>query len=215
LTGYKPAIAGWKESFMAFDLTGRRGLGGAVVVLAGVALSACTTTEGTNAFTDIGTFEREVMTSTAQGIGLVPPDVKPDPTNPRGPLVMPKAGQALPPPSDQNLAAMLPADSSTVKVDTTGLTEADLQRAKRTRVVDLNTPDGRPLTAAELQRLTAKMKDYRISKKRSIYTPPEEYFSVSANQQDLVCLAPSGDLVSVNDPSCPPAIRQALLKKKG
>ncbi len=57
---------------MAFDLTGQRALGLAIVLLTGVGLSACTTTEGTNAFTDFGTFEREVMTSTAQGIGLVP-----------------------------------------------------------------------------------------------------------------------------------------------
>ena len=44
-------------------------------------------------------------------------------------------------------------------------------------------------------------------------TTPEEYFSVTANQQDLVCLAASGELVSVNDPACPPEIRKALLKK--
>ena len=30
------------------------------------------------------------MTSTAQGVGLVPKEEKPDPTNPRGPLVLPK-----------------------------------------------------------------------------------------------------------------------------
>ena len=38
------------------------------------------------------------MTSTAQGLGLVPQSVKPDPTNPRGPLVMPKSTADLPPP---------------------------------------------------------------------------------------------------------------------
>ena len=88
-----------------------------------------------------------------------------------------------------------------------------IARARRTNVVTLSTPDGRPLTGAELQALTARMKEFRISKQRSIYTPPEQYFSVSLNQQDLVCLAANGDLVSVNDPACPPEIRKALLKK--
>jgi hypothetical protein len=185
----------------------------AAILLVAAGLSACTTTEGTNAFTDFGTFEREVMTSTAQGVGLVPQEVKPDPTNPRGPLVLPKSGQPLPAPTDDTAVAMLPEDSNSVKIDTTGLSADDLARAKRTKVVSLQTPDGRPLTAAEAQALTARMKEYRVSRERSIFTPPEEYFSVSANQQDLVCLAASGELVSVNDPACPPEIRKALLKK--
>ena len=198
---------------MVFELTGRRTVSMAAILLVAMGLSACTTTEGTNAFTDIGTFEREVMTSTAQGVGLVPREVKPDPTNPRGPLVMPKSGQALPPPTEDTAVAMLPEDSDSVKVDASGLTDADLARAKRTKVVTLSTPDGRPLTAAELKSLTSRMKEYRVSSQRSIYTPPEQYFSVSANQQDLVCLAANGELVSVNDPACPPEIRKALLKK--
>ena len=198
---------------MAFELTGRHAASAAAILFVAMGLSACTTTEGTNAFTDIGTFEREVMTSTAQGVGLVPKDVKPDPTNPRGPLVLPKDGQALPAPTEDTAVAMLPEDSSDVKIDTTGLTDADIARAKRTMVVTLQTPDGRPLTPDEAKALTARLKAYRISKQRSIFTPPEEYFSVSANQQDLVCLAASGELVSVNDPACPPAIRTALLKK--
>ena len=198
---------------MGFELTGRRTVSVAAILLVAAGLSACTTTEGTNAFTDIATFEREVMTSTAQGIGLVPKEEKPDPTNPRGPLVLPKAGQALPAPTEDTAIAMLPEDSDVVKVDSTGLTDADLARAKRTKVVTLTTPDGRPLTAAELQALTKRMKEYRVSKERSIYTPPEEYFSVTSNQQDLVCLAANGELVSVNDPACPPEIRKALLRK--
>ncbi|MEO7222940.1 MAG: hypothetical protein ABIY37_10740 [Devosia sp.] len=185
----------------------------AAILLVAVGLSACTTTEGTNAFTDIGTFEREVMTTTAQGVGLIPREEKPDPTNPRGPLVLPKSGQALPAPTEDTAVAMLPEDSSDVKVDATGLSAADLERAKRTKVVSLQTPDGRPLTQAELKALTARMKEFRVSKQRSIFTPPEQYFSVSSNQQDLVCLAASGELVSVNDPVCPPEIRAALLKK--
>jgi hypothetical protein len=198
---------------MAFDLTGRRSASLAAILLVAGGLSACTTTEGTNAFTDVGTFEREVMTSTAQGLGLVPQEVKPDPTNPRGPLVLPKDGQALPAPTEDTTVGMLPEDSNDVKVDTTGLSEADLARVKRTKVVTLNTPDGRPLTQEELAALTKRMKEFRVSKQRSIFTPPEEYFSMSATKEDLVCLAANGDLVSVNDPACPPEIRKALLKK--
>ena len=198
---------------MAFELTGRRAATVAAILLVAAGLSACTTTEGTNAFTDFGTFEREVMTSTAQGVGLVPQEVKPDPTNPRGPLVLPKSGQPLPAPTEDVAVAMLPEDSNSVKIDSTGLSADELARAKRTKVVSLQTPDGRPLTAAEAQALTARMKEYRVSRQRSIFTPPEEYFSVSANQQDLVCLTAGGELVSVNDPACPPEIRKALLKK--
>jgi hypothetical protein len=198
---------------MAFEFIGRRSVSLAAILLMAGGLAACTTTEGTNAFTDIATFEREVMTSTAQGIGLVPKSVKPDPTNVRGPLVLPKAGEALPAPTEDRTAELLPEDSSDVRIDTTGLTEADLSRLKRTKVVSLNTPDGRPLTAAELRTLTGKMKDFRVSKKRSIYTPPEEYFAITSNQQDYVCLAANGDLVPVNDPACPAEIRQALLKR--
>lgn len=198
---------------MAFELIGRRSVSLAAILLMAGGLAACTTTEGTNAFTDIATFEREVMTSTAQGIGLVPKSVKPDPTNIRGPLVLPKAGEALPAPTEDRTAELLPEDSSDVRIDTTGLTEADLSRLKRTKVVSLNTPDGRPLTAAELKVLTGKMKDFRISKKRSIYTPPEEYFTITSNQQDYVCLAANGELVPVNDPACPAEIREALLKR--
>ena len=59
------------------------------------------------------------------------------------------------------------------------------------------------------------MKGFTLNSKRSIFTPPEQYFSLTAGQQDLVCLAKNGDLVSVNDPSCPIEIRNALLKKQG
>ena len=199
---------------MAFDLTGRRSALLAAILLIGAGLSACTTTEGTNAFTSAQTFETEVMDSTAQGLGLIPAPVKPDPTNPRGPLVMPKDTANLPAPTTDTVVADLPVDSSQPKVDTTGLNSADVERIRHVRVVDVTTPDGRPLTQAELKKLTQKMKGVQFSSKRSIFTPPEQYFSLSGGQQDLVCLAKNGDLVSVNDPACPPEIRQALLKKK-
>jgi hypothetical protein len=198
---------------MAFELTGRRTAGLAAILLVAVGLGACTTTEGTNAFTSVDTFEREVMNTTAQGLGLVPKEVKPDPTNPRAPLVLPKSTANLPPPTEDTVTAQLPADSDTVQVDASGLTQDELNRARHARVVDVNTPDGRPLTQAELQKLTAKMKAYRLSDKRSIFVPPEQYFELSGNKEDLVCLAPNGDLVPVNDPTCPLEIRKALLKK--
>jgi hypothetical protein len=199
---------------MAFDLTGRRSAALAAILLVGAGLSACTTTEGTNAFTSVQTFESEVMDTTAQGLGLIPAPVTPDPTNPRGPLVMPQSTTALPPPTTTDTAvAALPVDSSQPKVDTTGLSSADVERIRHVRVVDVNTPDGRPLTQAELKTLTSRMKGFTLSSRRSIFTPPEQYFSLSGGHQDLVCLSKSGDLVSVNDPACPPEIRQALLKK--
>jgi hypothetical protein len=198
---------------MVFDLTGRRAAALGAMLLVSLGLSACTTTEGTNAFTDVGTFEREVMDTTAAGLGLIPKEEKPEPTNPRGPLVMPKDTKDLPPPEEDKTAALLPVDSDKVDVDMSGLTQDDLNRLKHVRVVDTNTPDGRPLTAAELNKLTARMKAYRLTGKRSIFVPPEQYFELSGNKEDLVCLAPSGELVPVNDPTCPLEIRKALLKK--
>ena len=200
---------------MAFDLTGRHTATLAVLLLVSLGLSACTTTEGTNAFTSAQTFETEVMDKTAQGLGLIPAPVKPDPTNLRGPLVMPKDTNVLPPPETETKVADLPVDSSQPQIDTNGMSQSDVDRLRHVRVVDVNTPDGRPLTAAELQKMTAKMKGFSLNSKRSIFTPPEQYFSVAAGQKDLVCLAKNGDLVSVNDPNCPLEIRNALLKKQG
>lgn len=200
---------------MPFELTGARIAATAAILLVATGLSACTTTEGTNAFTSAQTFETEVMDSTAQGLGLIPKPVKPDPTNPRGPLVIPKSTSVLPSPQDDTVTAQLPEDSNQPKIDTNGLSNADIERLRHVRVVDINTPDGRPLTAAELKKMTARMKGFTLNSKRSIFTPPEQYFSLTAGQQDLVCLAKNGDLVPVNDPSCPIEIRNALLKKQG
>jgi hypothetical protein len=200
---------------MPFELTGARIAAFAAILLVATGLSACTTTEGTNAFTSAQTFETEVMDSTAQGLGLIPKPVKPDPTNPRGPLVIPKSTSVLPPPEQDTVTAQLPVDNKQPQIDTNGMSNADVERLRHVRVVDVNTPDGRPLTAAELQKMTARMKAFTLSSKRSIFTPPEQYFSLTAGQQDLVCLAKNGDLVPVNDPSCPLEIRNALLKKQG
>jgi len=199
---------------MAFELMVRRAASLAALLLVATGLAACTTTEGTNAFTDIGTFEREVLDPTAQGIGLIPKTVKPDPTNPRGPLVMPKSTAVLPPPTtDTTTVAALPVDASQPKIDTAGLNNTDIEKLRHVRVVSLDTPDGRPLTADELKKLTGKMKAFQLQQKRSIFVPPEQYFTVAAGQQNLVCLSTKGDLVPVSDPTCPDSIKKALLKQ--
>ena len=102
-------------------------------------------------------------------------------------------------------------DSGTVQIDTTGLTRDELRLLRNARVVDLRTVSGRPLTEAEAKQLTARMvmaKNY--TGPRSLIVPPDEYFTVTPQGNALVCLAPSGELVSVTDPNCPAEIRRAL-----
>jgi hypothetical protein len=207
---------------MQRDRTGRRPAllavtrGGllSVGLLLGAGLSACTTVEGTNAMTDIGTFERDVMTETLKGMGMVDSEVKPEETNRRGPLVLPKQTAVLPTPeSEDKEVALLPKDSGTVQIDTTGLTDEDMRRLRNARVVDLRTPDGRPLTAVEQKQLTARMTADIIKNggTRPLYMPPEKYFT-TVKGQDMVCLAANGELVPLNDKACPPEIRAALAK---
>jgi len=153
------ARVGEKGSFMLSDLTGRRPTlkavtrGGLLTVgiVLGLGLSACTTTEGTNAMTDVGTFEREVLTETMKGMGMMEREEKPETPERRGPLVLPKS-TALPPPADPKAAktALIPEDSSRVQIDTSNISEADLKRLRNARVVDLRTLSGRPLTEAAL-----------------------------------------------------------------
>lgn len=205
---------GMTGQLAALRATSRAGSVALAVVLA-LALGACTTVEGTNALTDPGTFEREVMSSTARGLGLIPGDAaKEDLTQARAPLVLPQSGQALPPPTTDVAAAQLPTDSDTVQIDASNLTEADLQRLRNAKVVDLRSVSGRPLTEAEARALTARMRaanmDVRTSTaKRPLYMPPEDYFT-RVGDADLVCSTPGGELVSINDPKCPEAVRKAL-----
>lgn len=203
---------------MRSDSTGRRpavlavtraGLLSAAILL-GLGVSACTTTEGTSAMTDFGTFEREVMTSTLQGLGMVDRQEKEEPNTRRAPLVLPKDAESLPAPATEEKTALLPADSNNVQIDTTGLSEQDLKRLRNARVVDLRTLSGRPLTDAEAKQLTARMTAAQLkSGPRPLYLPPDEYFTVVGGQ-DLVCLAKNGDLVPLNDKACPEEIRKAL-----
>jgi len=182
-------------------------------LLLALAVSACTTVEGTNALTDPVTFEREVMTSTLQGLALVPKDEKQEVAERRGPLVMPKSGTMAPAPQPETQLAALPKDSDTVQIDTTNISEADLARLRNARVVDLRSLSGRPLTDAEAKQLTARMNQANIANrantKRPLYFPPDEYF-VTVGGRDLICRTKSGELVKINDPKCPPEVRRAL-----
>ncbi len=172
-------------------------------------LAACTTVEGTNAFVDPSTFEREVMSETLRGLGVLDRDEKDSLDTPRAPLVLPKQTASLPPPTEANTDE-LPEDSDTVQIDVTGMSEEMLSRLRNARVVDLRTLSGRPLTVAETRQLTARMTADRLqSGPRPLYLPPDTYFT-KVNDQDLVCLAQNGDLVPLDDPRCPPAIRAAL-----
>lgn len=185
-------------------------------LVVGVGLSACTTTEGTNALSDVGTFEREVATETLKGMGLMDRELKDENVVPRGPLVIPKSAATLPAPADpkaDKVSSLLPEDSKTVQIDTTNLSEADLSRLRNARVVDLRTIDGRPLTETEARQLTARMKAAKLqSGPRPLYLPPEEYFT-TVGGKDTVCLAANGELVPLSDQACPPEVRKALLAK--
>jgi len=177
---------------------------------ASLGLSACTTTEGTNAMTDFTTFEREVMTSSLQGLGIIDREEKEETNQRRAPLVLPKDDGRLPAPQDEVEVAALPEDSDRVQIDTTGLTEADIKRLRNARVVDLRTLSGRPLTDEETRQLTARMTAARLkSSSRPLYLPPEEYFT-HVEGKDLVCMTKKGDLVPLRHPDCPYEIKEAI-----
>jgi hypothetical protein len=193
-------------------------LGLAAIVLL-PALAACTTAEGTNALVDPATFEREVMTSTLQGLDIVPQDApKPDPSR-RAPLVLPKQVASLPPPTSKaSDVAALPKDSDNPQVSTAGLTDADLQRLRNARVVDLRSLNGRPLTDQERKQITARMaastQVANSDGSRPLTLPPASYFS-SYKGKDTVCRANDGTLVALSDARCPAQIRNAMRKDTG
>ncbi len=186
----------------------------ALGLVATLALAACTTVEGGNALTDFGTFEREVLNTTARGVGLIPGEApKEDLTSARAPLVLPRDQSALPAPSTQTAASQLPQDSSKVQIDTANLTAADIENLRNARVVDLRSLSGRPLTEAEINQMTARMRAANMqvtgNNKRPLYLPPAEYFTRVGDAQ-LVCRASNGDLVSLRDDRCPADVRRAL-----
>lgn len=195
----RPSIEGSKKLRFAAALVGLSLL-----------TAACTTVEGTNAFTNMETFEREVLSSTAEGIGLIPRDEKEPLKSVRAPLVMPSSNN-LPAPTTSKRDDLF-EDSETVQLDMSNISEEDLRKIRSARVVDLRTLAGRPLTEAEQRQLTAQMIRgglTPVNAERPLYLPPENYFTV-VNNQDLVCLAQDGSLVPLTDPACPPEIRAAL-----
>jgi hypothetical protein len=216
---------GTKGRFMSIDAAGRRFAFSTVTragflsasLLLTMVLAACTTVEGTNALVDPGTFEREVMSETLRGVGMIDREKKPELAERRAPLVLPKQTASLPAPA-QSKAGLLPVDSDRVQLDTSNLSEDDLARLRKARVVDLRSMSGRPLTETEAKALTARMKAGRIDQlgqtKRPIYLPPEEYFTTIGGT-DLVCAAASGELVAIDDKRCPEEIRKAIRQNPG
>jgi|SRR6185437_14692037 hypothetical protein len=179
------------------------------------ALSACTTADGTNALVDPGTFEREVMDSTLQGLDILPPNPEKGALQPRAPLVLPKRVGQLPPPSTGDNKA-LPTDSNNPQINTASLSPGDLQRLRGARVVDLHTLDGRPLTDTERKQLTARMMAANMTPRsngdRPLTLPPVSYFS-DYKGKDTVCKATDGTLVALNDKRCPAAVKDAMRKQ--
>jgi hypothetical protein len=180
------------------------------------ALAGCTTAEGTNAFATPATFEREVMTSTLQGLDIVPQEVKKPDDRSRTPLVLPKQTAVLPPPQKDVQVASLPANSDNPQISTAGLTKADLDHLRNARVVDLNSLAGRPLTDVERRQLTARMQAANMqvtaSSDRPLYLPPPSYFS-DFKGADKICLAKDGTLVSLTDAKCPDQIKKAMRRE--
>jgi hypothetical protein len=196
---------------MISDNTGRRAaiLGTLLRPLAALSLlltlpllAACTTTEGTNAFATPATFEREVMTSTLQGLDIVPQEEKKPDNTRRAPLVLPKNTAQLPAPGTSIATAALPADSDNPTINTAGLTQADMDHLRNARVVDLNSLAGRPLTDVERRQLTARMQAANIHVSEAGTRPGK----------DSICLAKDGTLVALNDPKCPAEVKAAMRK---
>jgi hypothetical protein len=50
-----------------------------------------------------------------------------------------------------------------VQIDASGISDADLQRLRNARVVDVRSTSGRPLTAEETRQLQARMQSGGIS----------------------------------------------------
>ena len=183
------------------------------------ALAACTTVEGTNAFKDGETFEREVLTETVKGLGLIDREKKEDVTSERAPLVLPKDAKVLPIPVKRTAAADLPEDSDKVLLDASKLTENEIRLLRGARVIDLNVAgrEGRAFTPEEMAEVARRFREQRESyakalksgKNRPLYLPPERYFT-KVNNVDLICLAENGDLVPLDSPLCPAEIKAAL-----
>ncbi|MCZ4271435.1 hypothetical protein [Maritalea porphyrae] len=204
-------------SFSSFKRSALRAIQFATLGAAVFAVAACTTVEGTNAFKDGETFEREVLTATAQGIGLIEKEKKEDVKSERAPLVLPKDAAVLPIPTKSTQTASLPEDSDKVLLDKSKLTENEIRLLRGARVVDLGAVKGRPFTPEEMAEVARRFREQREAyakalqsgTNRPLYLPPERYFT-KVGGQDLICLADNGDLVPLDSPLCPEDIRAAL-----
>jgi hypothetical protein len=199
-----------------FSFLGARhvGFAGALVVMA-AALGACTTIEGTNALSDFGTFEREVGQETLKGLGVIPQETKAPIKTPRGKLALPKEGVEVAPPSEETETAMIPTDQDKAKIDTAGLSDEDIKRIRSIVVFDGMASSGRKLTDAEIAQITQNVQAGRLRIQQGeapLWVPDQSYFTTQVGGQEAVCLAANGDLVSINDPACPPEIRKQLQK---
>lgn len=199
-----------------FKFSGARhiGIAGAFALLA-ASLSACTTIEGTNALVDAGTFEREVGKETLKGLGMIPSETKAPIKTPRSLLALPKKGVAVQAPTEDMETAMIPTDSDKAKIDTSGLSDEQLRRIRSIIVFDGLAQSGRQLTDAEIAQVTKNVEAGRLRIDRGdppLWVPDQSYFESGLGPQDAVCLAKNGDLVSLDDPACPPEIRAQLSK---
>lgn len=195
---------------MSISIEARKFVFAGVALSALIGVSACTTIEGTNALVDPITFEREVANPTLAGLGVIPKSESKETIKvQRAPLVLPKDLSRLPQPKKID-TAVLPEDSDTVTFDTAGLSDEEIKRLRRVRVFDPRSTSGRPLTAEETTQLKSKFKDVILQQKtRALHIPSDAYFN-TVNGQDAICLAPNGDLVPLDDPSCPAEIRDIL-----
>lgn len=193
-------------------------LAAAVLALSGAmaGLSACTTVEGSNALVNFDTFEREVMSETLKGVGIIPREDPKEALNaPRGPLVEPPNSESLPAPTE-SMASMLPEDSDNPLLDPTGLTDEEVRLIRGARVLDEDFGSGRALTPREAtiiaERLRLRRELLNASRGQDDYPlemPPLHVFT-TVGDREFICLAESGELVALDDPACPPAVREAL-----
>jgi hypothetical protein len=155
-------------------------------------LAACTTTEGTNAFSDIGTFEREVMSETLRGMACCSSASRRMRTSIRA------ARSCCPNPTPIFRRRHEKTDTAEARCRSIrqqgadrrdrNLSEADIAPAQGARGRPLRIVDGRPLTEEARQDHPQDEGGKASPGARPLYLPPEEYFT-TVKGQDIVCLA--------------------------
>ena len=175
---------------MLSGLTGRRPTIRAVTraglltagLLLGLGLSACTTTEGTNALSDIGTFEREVLTETMKGMGVHGARGEGGAPSAAARWFCPRPARCLRrTEASRRRAAAQDFDQRSDRhlQPLGGRPAAPAQRPGRRPA----HPLGPPLTDVEAKQLTARMTAAKLNGgPRPLYLPPEEYFTTVKGQ---------------------------------